>query len=106
MEVTRLDYNAQAGYETPEQPIVPFYARNVWDWWWELNTRRPPGFENLAPMSYTEIMSWILLTGKQLAPEDIRWLIEMDNVWLTTIAKERNAKRDRDKEESDRNKGK
>lgn len=74
----------------------------MWEWWWELNTRRPPGFETLAPISYSEIHSWILLTGKYIAPEEIGWLIQMDNAWMATISEERNAKRDREKEESDR----
>jgi hypothetical protein len=80
-------------------------AQNVWDWWWQLNARRPPGFENLAPISYTEIRSWRKETGKHLAPEDVRWIVTMDNAWLHTITKERTAKHDRDKEEANRNKG-
>lgn len=101
-----MDYNQQAGVESPEQPTVPPCAKHVWDWWWRLNARRPPGYESLAPISYTEIRSWLFLTGKHVAPEEIYWLVEMDNTWLLTISEERNAKRDRDKEESDRNKGK
>jgi len=77
----------------------------VWDWWWELNSRRPPGFENLAPISYNEISSWLFLTKRLVAPEEINWLIAMDNAWLLTISEERNAKREREKEESERNKG-
>ena len=79
-------------------------GEHVWKWWWELNARRPPGFDNLAPISYSELRSWILLTGKYVAPEEIRWLIQMDNAWLSAIAEERNARREREKEEADRNK--
>jgi len=60
----------------------------------------------LSPLSYGEIRSWILLTGKHVAPEEIDWLIGMDNAWLLVISEERNAKRERDKDESKRNKGK
>lgn len=40
-----------------------------------------------------------------MAPEEIDWLIGMDNAWLMAISEERGAKRERDKEESKRNKG-
>lgn len=89
----------------PEQPTVPACAQHVWVWWWDLNTRRPPGFESLAPLSYSEIRSWLLLTGKHVAPEEIDWLIGMDNAWLLVISEERSARRERDKEEAERNKG-
>jgi len=101
-EVTRAEYNEVAGAETPEQPDVPMYAEHVWKWWWELNARRPPGFENLAPISYTEIRSWIKLTGVQVAYEEINWLIAMDNAWMAAIADERKARSERDKEQSER----
>ena len=106
MEVTRKEQNEQVGFDTPEQPIVPPCAKYVWDWWWELNASRPPGYDNLAPTPYTEIRSWKILTGNQPTIQDVRWLRQMDNAWLVVIAQERNDKRDRDKEEAARNKGK
>ena len=104
-EVTRLEYNQQAGAETPEQPEVPLCAEHVWQWWWELNARRAPGFDNLAPLSYSEICAWLALTCKLVTPEEIGWLIAMDNAWLTAISEERKAKHERDKEESERKSG-
>jgi hypothetical protein len=41
-----------------------------------------------------------------VTPEEIDWIIGMDNAWLLVISEERNAKRERDKETADRNKGK
>ena len=73
-------------------------AQDVWDWWWELNARRIPGVDNLAPITYTEITQLLLLTRRIVAPEEINWLIQMDNAWLTAISEERRAKHDRDKE--------
>jgi len=100
VEVTRAQYNQQAGVATPEQPDVPLCAKHVWAWWWGLNARRPPGFDNLAPISYGEIESWISLTGKQVAPEEIDWLIGMDNAWLSVISEERRAKQERERDKS------
>ena len=75
-------------------------ARHVWDWWWELNARRIPGFDNLVPLTYSEIYCWLLLTGKHVAPEEIGWLVGMDNAWLITISEERKAKYERDKDKT------
>ena len=106
VEVTRKEYNEQAGAETPEQPSVPACGEHVWRWWWELNTRRPPGFDNLAPISYGEIYAWILLLGKYVSPEEIGWLVQMDNAWMTAIAEERKARQEREREEADRKRSK
>jgi hypothetical protein len=97
VEVTRLEYNQQAGAETPEQPEIPACGQHVWDWWWELNARRAPGFDSTVPLSYTEICSWLVLTRRLVTPEEIGWLIAMDDRWLNTIADERKAKSERDK---------
>ena len=101
MEVTRLEYNEQAGVESPPQPEIPECAEHVWNWWWQLNARRQPGFDSLAPFSYAEIHSWILLTCRYVAPEEIAWLIQMDDAWLATIAEERKARSEREKERSE-----
>jgi hypothetical protein len=81
---------------------VPLAGAHVWAWWWELNQRRQPGFEALAPLTYTEIKSWLELTGKYVSPEEIGWLIEMDNAWLNQIAQEQKDRRDREKVAAER----
>lgn len=58
------------------------------------------------PLSYTEIQSWLALTCRLVAPEEIGWLIAMDDAWLHAIAEERRARQERDKEEAERNRGK
>jgi len=84
------------------QPTIPECAQHVWEWWWELNARRAPGFDSLSPLSYSEIHSWILLTKRFVAPEDIRWLMQMDDAWLRQISTERKDKSEREKDEADR----
>jgi hypothetical protein len=105
VEVTRKVYNEQAGVETPRQPSIPECAAHVWGWWFELNARRGPGFDSLAPISYSEIKNWILLTGKLVTYEEIAWLVAMDNAWLLAIAEERRARSEREKEEAEIRKG-
>ena len=41
-----------------------------------------------------------------MSPEEIGWLIQMDNAWMAAIADERKARSDREKEESDRKRSK
>lgn len=43
----------------------------------------------------------MLLTGKFIAPEEVAWLIQMDNAWLAAVAEERSAKREREKAKTD-----
>jgi hypothetical protein len=43
-----------------------------------------------------------MLMGKLVTPEEIGWLIQMDNAWLRAISAERKAKRERDQEEAER----
>jgi hypothetical protein len=105
-EVTRADYNEAAGAETPLQPELPMCAEHVWHWWWELNARRPPGFESLTPFSFSEINHWISLTGKRVTVREIGWLTQMDDAWMHAISTERKDRIERDKEEANRNKGK
>jgi hypothetical protein len=104
-DVNRADYNETAGVETPVQPELPACAEHVWHWWWELNARRPPGFDSLAPITYGEIDHWISLTRKRVTTREINWLTQMDNAWMTAIATERKDRSDRDREEAERNKG-
>ena len=104
VEVTRIDYNEHANAETPEQPTVPICAQHVYDWWWELNARRGPGFDTLAPLTYGEVAFWARLTGRQhiVTPVEVRWLMTADDAWLRTIAEERKGKQDREKEKVER----
>lgn len=71
-----------------------------------MNGRRPPGFDSLAPLSYSEIYHSILLTGRSATYRDIRWLIQMDNAWLEQIARERTDRREREREQAEREKAK
>lgn len=104
VEVTRLQYNEQAGADTPDQPDVPACAEHVYDWWWELNARRAPGFDYSVPLSYAEIGHWRELTGKLIDDVEIRWLVTMDDAWLEQIAVERKARQDKEDEERERKK--
>lgn len=75
----------------------------MYDWWWELNARRGPGFDSLAPLTYSELESWKVATGREIVctPIEAKWLMTMDNAWLNAVAGERKAKQERDKERAE-----
>ena len=79
---------------------------HVWDWWWELNARREPGFETLSPLQYSEISHWMILTGRHPDIVEIGWMMRMDDKWLYTVSQEKKAKQEREKELADLNNGK
>lgn len=104
--VTRGELNAYLNVDTPDQPPIPMAAAHVWDWWWELNARRSPGFESLCPMTYSELKDWAFMTGKKPDPVESKWIMEMDDAWLDEIAKESKAKRERDQQKAANKAGK
>jgi hypothetical protein len=70
---------------------------HVWDWFWQLNARRCPGFDSMAPISYSDIYHWVTLTRTQITPDEIRMLIQLDDAYLQAISTERKEQRERDK---------
>ena len=98
VEVTRAEFNASFGVDSPEAPEIPDAVAHVWEWWWKLNARRLPGFEAMAPLSYSEIYHWSALTRTQITPAEIGILIQMDDAYLQAVSAERKEQRERGKE--------
>lgn len=96
VEVTRFEYNAAFGVESPDEPEVPGAVTHVWDWWWHLNARRLPGFDAMAPITYSDIYYWSTLTRIQITPDEITMLIQMDNAYLQAVGEERKEQHNRD----------
>lgn len=96
-DVTYAEYMEAFGMEPPDPPAIPPAGEHIWALWWQLNDRRPPGFDQLCPISYTEISHWLQLTGQHLAPEEIQWLTDMDNAWIAAVAEQRREKQEREK---------
>jgi len=108
VEVTYAEQMEAFGLEPPQAPEVPECGVDVLACFWELNARRPAGFEQLCPVSYTEIHHYLELTGKQLDRVEVGWLIQMDNAWLHAISEQRaeRQEREREKAEAERSQGK
>lgn len=97
VEVTRAEFNIAFGAEnkTPDVPEVPDIVEHVWTWWWQLNSRRAPGFDAMAPITYSEIYHWSTLTRTQITPNEINMLIQMDDAYIQAVNVERKEQRDR-----------
>jgi hypothetical protein len=98
VEVTRAEYNESFGVEVPEVPEIPDAVSHVWDWWWELNARRAPGGESVAPITFSEIYHWSSLTRTQITPSEIGMMIQMDDAYLRSVAEERKEQRARNRD--------
>ena len=95
VDVTREEYNAAFGADSPEQPEIPDAVTHVWGWWQQLTARRKPGFESLSPLTYSEIYHWSALTRTQITPTEISMLVQMDDAYLLAVNTERKGQRDR-----------
>jgi len=98
VDVNREDYNAQFGVESPEPPVIPDAVLHVWEWWQHLDSRRAPGYETQAPISYTELHHWMALTGTKVTRSEIEMIVMMDDGYLRAVSSERKDQRDRMKE--------
>jgi len=92
--------NDHLGVEYDPEPEIPEGFDHLWSFWWQLNSRRQPGFESVTPISWTEICSWAVLTGTQIMPEEVALLVRMDDEFLSVVAEERKAQREREKDQS------
>ena len=97
VDVTRAEYNEGFGVETPEAPDIPDAGLHIWEWWWKLNSRRVTYSEVQAPLTYSEIYHWSILTRTQISPSEIDVLMIMDDAYLGAVADERKDQRARNK---------
>jgi hypothetical protein len=95
IEVTRAEFNESFGVPVPDDPVVSL--EHVWSWFWHLSNRRQPGFDSQAPITYSEIKNWTLLTRTVVTPSEVELLIAMDDAYLEQISIERKARHERDK---------
>jgi hypothetical protein len=98
-DVTREEYNAAFGVESPEQPEIPECAYHAWEIWWRLNARRPTG-ENQTPISWSEMQSFCAMSGVVLLPDDVAMIEALDNAYLIAVSEERRGAFDRAREEN------
>lgn len=78
---TRRERNARFDELSPEYE-PPDAARHVWEWFWDLSSRRKTGPEAIT---YAEIGEWQRLTAAHVRPEEVEMLIKMDDAFLSEV---------------------
>lgn len=100
-EVSRSEYNAAFGVESPDAPEVPECGYHAWEIWWRLNARRPSG-DTQTPISWSEMQSFCNMTGVLLVPSDVAMIESLDNAYLIAVSEERRGAFDRAREDNDK----
>ncbi|NTG07154.1 hypothetical protein G6L25_08245 [Agrobacterium rhizogenes] len=92
---TRRERNDAFEIDSPD-PDVPEFCLSLWDWFWELRSAQAPGFSGAAPVSHTELLAWLQITGNLLRREEIAIIRAMDSRYVVEIEREAEAIRERE----------
>lgn len=68
---------AQAEINGPPAPVALEY---LLQWSWELHGRSGVSADGLAPLSFTAIRDWAVLTEREIEPHEVQALLMMDAV--------------------------
>lgn len=69
------------GYQLTNRDVlaeIPAGAEFVWSCFHDLNSARGAGINGPLPISFTDILSWCLLTGERLRPWELRAIRALD----------------------------
>lgn len=77
---------AEVEAECPE----PF--AHVWDWFYELASRRGAGVAGPNPLTHGDVQAWATMTGRDPTPTEVRLLLRLDDCWLAVTREAREAK--------------
>lgn len=80
-----------AKLELDSEPNVPYCVEHIWNWFWELNGRR----YDYAPLTYTEIKSWIEVKGIYVHRYEIEVIIYLDKYYLNKVIDKKNKKQNK-----------
>jgi hypothetical protein len=81
-----LQIEQQTGVYPGPEFEVPLEISYLWGYFMDLNSTRGGGW-GAAPITYSELYAWMVLTGVEISPWEVGILKEMDNAFLTTVTK-------------------
>ena len=79
--------------ELKNASTLPPIAKQAWEFFLKLNSRRSSNGYGPLPISYTEIKAFCDLEGVQLEQWELYLILEMDNVAMNSFAKSQEKRR-------------
>lgn len=73
-----------AGAKAKEAELPDAFA-HIWDWFYELASRRTTGMSGFNPISHMEVEAWARLRRIDVAPWEVRLLLQLDAVMLEVL---------------------
>lgn len=71
----------QTGREQIPEYEIPLAGLHLWDWFWDLSSRRPQGF-GISHIPYSEYGSWLNIRKPLIYDWEIEILTKMDQAFL------------------------
>ena len=72
-------------------PELDQMAMYIWEWFMELNSQRTSNGFGQNPITYLDIQAWASLTGRFPLAWEVRAIRNMDMMWLSEMAKNRDS---------------
>jgi hypothetical protein len=69
---------------TPEA-VYPVAVGHVWEWFLELVPRRTSNGMGPNPITFADIQAWAALTERAPTPQEVRWLMRLDDTMLHAL---------------------
>lgn len=72
-------------------PELDEMAMYIWEWFMELNSQRTSNGFGQNPITYLDIQAWASLTNRFPLAWEVRAIRNMDMMWLSEMAKNRDS---------------
>jgi len=63
-------------------PDIPSVGKQVWEWFWELDSARGHSGSGALPISFPDIRDWMELTGANPNPGQIELIRKLDKAYM------------------------
>lgn len=94
MGITQREHLQEVERQTGQTPLplvgpeFPEEMLHVWSAFLSLNGTRSAGFSGPLPISYSEMKSWMELTGNYLSPWEVEAIKKLDAVYMKVVNKD------------------
>ena len=63
-------------------PYFPEEVKHVWNWFTDLHGARERSSVGVSPITYSEILSWSILTGEKPNAWEVRLIKKVDTTYM------------------------